>query len=573
MRHEKLSSGLISALGSLERRGVRALAKRTRALGIAHTEPNQKEPLAIVFIRTDEQASLEGMRLVRINQRRGQVRTAAVPFSAIEELAEHPAVHRITMSRYLRPCLDVALPRIHVPQFRSRNGADGSGVVVGVVDTGIDTSHPAFQGRVNRIWDQTIAGPGVPEGSYGLELQGAALTASRDVNGHGTHVAGIAAGADTTFSGVAPAATIIGVKTDFQNAHIADGVRYVFRVATDLNLPAVVNLSLGGQIDAHDGLDDLSEVIDGASGAGRIVCCAAGNEGTDNIHAEAHVSQGQTSTIRFQVPAGATMAILDGWYSGADEIEVAIQPPGDTLTPFQGSIAAGSPLRTYTSGNATINVTTAGPDPFNNDHQIYIEIESSNGQVTPGVWSLLLHGQAVQAGDVHFWSSDAEGGSSIPFLAGISDSMKIGSPGSSAKAITVASFTTKNTWNDESGVPEQVSLPVGALSSFSSPGPLRNGAQKPDIAAPGAMIVSALSADSQVTPAFKVTANFRVDAGTSMATPVITGVVALMLQAERTLTPELAKAALQQASTIPGQAAGTFDIHWGHGLLDANGIN
>src|SRR5437868_621374 len=105
MRYEKLSSGLIGAMGSLERREVRGLAKRTRALGIANTEPNQKEPLAIVFIRTDEDASLDEMGSVRINQRRGQVRTAALPFSAIEELAEHPAVQRITMSRYLRPRL------------------------------------------------------------------------------------------------------------------------------------------------------------------------------------------------------------------------------------------------------------------------------------------------------------------------------------------------------------------------------------------------------------------------------------------------------------------------------------
>jgi subtilisin family serine protease len=125
------------------------------------------------------------------------------------------------------------------------------------------------------------SGPGVAEGSYGLELSGASNESSKDTDGHGTHVAGIAAGAGAKYGGVAPKATLVIVKTDFQDAQIAEGIRYVFRVAGELGLPAVVNLSLGGHFDAHDGSDSLSQLINQESGPGRIVCCAAGNEGSD----------------------------------------------------------------------------------------------------------------------------------------------------------------------------------------------------------------------------------------------------------------------------------------------------
>jgi subtilisin family serine protease len=571
MRHEKLSPGLISALVGFARYGAPGLSVRARSLGLKNIE-NQKEPMAIVFLRTDPDESFENLPSVRVNQKTGEIRTAAVPLSAIDELSERPAVRRITMSRNLRPRLDMALQRIRIPQFRTSSGANGRDVVVGVVDSGMDPNHPDFHDRINRIWDQTIPGPGVPEGGYGLELIGAAITASRDTVGHGTHVTGIAAGADATFTGVAPSATLVGVKTDFNDAHIADGVRYVFRVADQLKVPAVVNLSLGGHMDPHDGTDDLSAVIDAVSGAGHIVCCAAGNEGEDNIHAQIKIAAGQVARIRFQVPAGAPLVFLNGWYSGADEIEVAVQPPQGTQTPFQGSVAAGNPHNTFASGAASINLTTPGPNPLNGDHQIYIELSANGGQLPGGAWTLLLRGRAVTNGVVDFWTSDAEAGSSILFHSDISGGMKIGSPGSSSKAITVGSFTNRIKWPDATGLPEEVGFPDDTLSPFSSPGPLRNKTNKPDVTAPGAMIISALSADSHVDAAFKASASFRVDAGTSMATPVIAGMVALLLQGDPTLTPDRVKERLRQASTIPNQPPGTFDVHWGFGLLDASNL-
>jgi subtilisin family serine protease len=150
----------------------------------------------------------------------------------------------------------------------------------------------------------------------------------------------------------------------------------------------------------------------------------------------------------------------------------------------------------------------------------------------------------------------------------VQDRVKIGSPGSASSAITVASYTTKIEWNDVDGVRRAVGLTLDDISDFSSEGPRRDNARKPDVAAPGAMIAASLSADSNAPRAMMIDARHVMMAGTSMATPFITGVVALLLQRDPTLRPNDVKALLKAQSSIPGRAAGSFDAKWGFGLLD-----
>jgi subtilisin family serine protease len=586
MDYEKLTARLSIAYDSYSEQGRAGLRRGPRLLNLASVSEVPKPARAVVFLHCDEDADLShlGKFGVEVNQRSGPVRTAIVPLDALDDLSEDPAVGRIASSHYLRPLMDVAPGRVGVPQFRQAfPQLTGEGVVFGLVDSGIDPNHPAFAGRIDRIWDQTLPGTGVPEGGYGAELRDASLTTSRDTHGHGTHVSGIAVGDDAQFGGIAPRATLVVVKTDFSDAHIADGVRYIFRVADDLNFPAVVNLSLGGHFDAHDGSDSLSRVIDDVSGPGRIVCCAAGNEGNDDIHAQLDVAQGATASAFCSVPSAAITTgaafLLNGWYPGGDEIEVAVASPGGFQTQFQPPLSGQNPVRRYDLPDGHVTISTPSGLRDNGDRQFLalVELAPSDGgsPLAARPWRLRVRGAQVAAASaqVDAWILDETEGLGATFTgAAVRDSVKVGSPGAATSAITVASFTTKVQWTDIDGDAVQVSLELGDISDFSSEGPRRDGAEKPDMAAPGAMIASCLSADASIQRRSMIDTLHVVMAGTSMATPFTSGLVAMLLQADKGLTPEEVRQRLRGQSQIPGQAAGAFDRRWGFGLLDAAGL-
>lgn len=580
MRHEKLSPGILLAYQDYQREGARALTTHKRSLGIVSPRSALKPIRSVVFIYCDEQADLSHLSQygIKINQNSGKVRTAFLPIEALERLSEEPAIERIKPSRKLHWRMDVAPEKVELPQFQKKNShLSGKGVVMGIIDSGIDPAHPAFLGRILRIWDQTLSGKGVAEGGYGAELEDKYLSMSLDTDGHGTHVAGIAGGSDKEFCGVAPQAQFIIVKTDLQDAHIADAVRYVFRVASEMGLPAVVNLSLGGHADGHDGTDSLSKIINAETGPGRIVCAAAGNEGNDNIHGQTTVSTGDMSTMRFSAPLNQVGIVwLNGWYSRESELEVSVRSPNGFVTPFQPVITDDNPSQEYNLSDAKVEIVTPGKDPMNGDYNFFVQIRGTgegqfNQPVPGGVWQLRLRNKSSKETRVDVWTlSDA---SSVFFTGkSIADSVKIGSPGCAASAVTVASYTTKAKYIDIDGKEREMGLEVDTISEFSSEGPLRNGAQKPDIAAPGAMIVSALSSDADLDRSMIINSKFVALAGTSMATPFVTGLVALLLERNPKLDPEALKELLYKNSSIPGKQKGEFDNKWGKGLINAQNL-
>jgi len=581
MRFEKLSAGMMMLVQDLSNGGAAAVGERAQLFGVRGGPATAGIPRTTVFIRTDPDEPMDDLEAegIIVNQPTGAIRTADLPFAALEALSEDPRVTRIRSSQYLKPLLDVASSAVGVDVVRTRFGLDGQGVVVGVVDTGIDGFHGAFQGRIERVWDQTIRGQGVQEGRYGRELVAAAIGLATDEHGHGTHVAGIAAGAHAKFQGVAPAARLVIVKSDLLNAHIADGIRYIFRVAGELGLPAVVNLSLGGHADAHDGTDGLSETIEQESGPGRIVVCAAGNEGDDDIHALVDLGEDDEVVLPFRVPAVSDPAgrriipapFLNGWYDGDDVIEIAVQSPNGHLTPFQGPIAGGPTSRSYDLPGAVVTIVTPPPSPDNDDHQFLVDIKNplnGGGPEPDGVWQLRLRGVRIASGRVHVWALDNTGGSSVTFRGPfLSDGFKVGSPGCASSAITVASYTSRTRWTDRNGDDREIGMTPDTISSFSSEGPRRDEVEKPDLAAPGAMICSAASSQGTFEDAFHVDAEFRMEAGTSMASPFVAGIVALLLQRDGLAPPDEAKQLLGSTCSVPGAAAGAFDTKWGRGVF------
>ena len=577
MQYSKLGPSLAQALDDYQAEGRRGLAAHVPSMGlVTAVEESPKPPRIVAFVHCEEDLPRDAFAHlgVELNSDRGRVRTGIVPLDALDELTESEAVERVVPAGRLEALMDVAGPALGIPAVHAA-GLTGEGVIVGIVDTGIDVKHPAFEGRVRQVWDQTLPGPGVPEGAYGAEFTGPLMQVSQDVDGHGTHVAGIAAGADPNFLGVAPGAEIVMVKSDLLTAHIADAIRYLFRVADELGRPAVVNLSLGGHGDAHDGTDSLSAIIDALSGPGRIVCCAAGNEGNDPIHAQVDVNDGSRRTISCIVavpaPGGqATLATFNGWYEGQDSMEVAVVGPSGVSTPYQPVIADGSPSRTYAVPEGSVRIVTPGPDPANGDHSFLILIASAPppNMPRPQSWRLKIKGTDVTDGRVDIWTVRAR---TAIFTGGaVKDSVKVGAPGCATSAITVGSYTTKNWWDDlVGGGPHETGEELNDISSFSSEGPRRDGMEKPDVAAPGSVIAAAMSSHSQVSARLMVDAWNRINQGTSMACPFVAGLVALLLERDPKLDPDAVKDLLRTNSSIPGKAPGTWDLKWGYGLVDA----
>ncbi|MBD2168001.1 S8 family peptidase [Calothrix membranacea FACHB-236] len=572
MRHEKLSPGLLLAYQDYENEGEQALTTHKRSLGIiAHKSP-VKPTKSIVFLYCEPDADLSHLEQygIRVNQASGSVRTAFLPLQALDPLSEEDVIQRIKPSRKLHLRMDVAPGKVKLPEFKNKTGLTGKGVLIGIVDSGIDPKHPAFAGRILRIWDQTLPGPGVKEGEYGAEFTGEQMTVSQDTDGHGTHVAGIAAGADETFAGVAPEAELVIVKSDLQDAHIADAVRYVFRVATDLGRPVVLNMSLGGHADAHDGSDSLSRIIDAETGPGRIVCCAAGNEGNDNIHGQTNIAAKKSASMRFNVPLNQVGIVwLNGWYDADSELEISLRSPNGFVTPYQKIITDGNPTQEYQLPDSRVEIVTPAPDKGNGDHNFFVQIRGNGpSPVMGGIWQLRVRNTSSTATRLDVWTLDDH--SSVFFTGkSVKDAVKIGSPGAASSAITVAAYTTKVQYTDIDNQVRDMGLEVDTMSEFSSEGPLRNDAQKPDLAAPGAMIVSALSANASLDRSMMLNSKFVAMAGTSMATPFVTGLVALLLQRDPKLDPKAVKELLRKNSSIPGKPPGSFDSKWGFGVIDA----
>ena len=517
-----------------------------------------------------EASSIAG---VELSKGAGEIMTAIVPAPHLMEFVADERIVRVSAPRRLRPLMDIAAPLGGAPQYRAQNNASGQGVIIGIVDTGIDVQHSAFAGRILKVWDQEIAGPG-PGGIFsplGTVLTGAAMVASSDLHGHGTHVAGIASGAGTQFGGIAAGAELIIVKTNFENSAIVEGVRWIFEEAAKLGRSCVINLSLGGHYDGHDGQDDTSIAIGDECGAARIVVAAAGNEGGDAIHARQHVDKVNGAILGIMVKPkksnlSAPSFIVNGWYSGKAKCEVRVISSTGAKTPWQGLLAI-DPAATVTMlGNDKVVISTPDALAPNGDRQFLVEVTGQNA-VQGGKWSVEVRLKSGGPTNVDAWLLIAEDRTgSAEFASPVFDTL-IGSPGAAHEAITVASYTCRNSWQDISGATEGVGLALGTASEFSSPGPLRGGWLKPDVTAPGAMIASCLSSASNVDKADIIAPGYRVMAGTSMASPVITGLVALYLQNNPTATPGQLKTWLQNNSTVPNSPQGVHDIKWGYGLI------
>jgi subtilisin family serine protease len=535
----------------------------------------------IVTPGTEEQVaniiSAYGAEITSIGR---QVIVAEVPYDKLDELEGVEEIRRAEEAVRLQVNLidargDATLLDAALEVRPDLNGTD---VVVGVIDTGIDWSHPDFvkddKSRlelfIHSHYDETSRRH-LHEEFGQAQIDEARQNPSQmpqgDPNGHGTHCASIAAGngaagANADYRGVATNATLVGVRSDgLFDTHIINGIRRIFELASDR--PAVINLSLGGHWGPHDGTSAIENVIAQESGPGRIIVVAAGNEGSDRIHFGAKVGQGETIEIPFTIRD--TVQRLNVWVPRGDEVSFEIvDHNGDVTIP-----------------NGELQETNAGAfradlrqDPINLDFNFILAVASRQRGRR---WALRIHGDEIINGSIHAWglTDNPNLGRNIFMTAG-ARSHSIGMPATEERAITVGSFVSRESFL-RGGEPQQGVI-AGALSSFSSRGPTRSGAQKPDICAPGEFVGAALSSNSEIANNARY-ANRRFESdryvsiqGTSMATPFVTGVIALMLQMEPNLTPEEIRKIMRVTARRDAQTGGVWNPDFGYGKLDAEAL-
>ncbi len=534
--------------------------------------------------------------------------TAFVPLGAIDQVAALDGVTSIRGAVLAEPNLDASVPTTGANLLRGAGpafaGLNGNGVLIGDVDSGIDIHHGDFKDaggltRILNIWDQTVVGTPPAGYSAGTEwtkaqIDGGTCTetdpgAIASGGGHGTHVMGIAAGDGSqtggaipafTYVGMAPMADIVEVKTDFFTSSIVDGVAYVMGRAAALGKQAVVNLSLGSQFGPHDGTSDFESGLTALTGPGQVVVVSAGNDRGSNKHAQT-LAAGAGSNITLAVSGSANNRLLaiDGYYNGTETINVRITAPnGTVIGPLAlGAVNGAYPGVTYTGAGRVyvengVFTTPAGA------REVYVELTGLTGNSINGTWTLTFIPVTLGAanGEVDLWRYYVSSSALVAnFATGMTNSELVSEPGNATGVITVAAWETKNSWFDCGGrsVSYSSPAPLGAIATFSSPGPTRDGRQKPDLAAPGMGIGSTRSFDATGTCGATASAllndgsNHVINQGTSMAAPHVAGATALLMQKYGALTPAEVRAYLFTHAVIDGNTGTVWNADFGNGKL------
>lgn len=453
----------------------------------------------------------------------------------------------------------------------------GAGVIVGIVDQGIDVAHEDFldangNTRILRYWDHTMpVGPRTPaEYGYGqvwdsTDINAGDCTSSEETTAHGTSVAGIAVGdgsANGTNKGMAPDANIIIVESNFNLSNwtlsIADAIDYVFRVADTLNMPAVVNLSLGTYMGSHDGNDPAAEMIETLLDAkpGRIVVGAAGNSGAQvAYHQHSNVTT-DTNFVWFvdnpSASFGANTIFFDLWTDQSDalfDFAFGADTPSAPFsfrgrTNFHGAMSSLGVTIYDTIWNganqiATIEVYTEIID--NAYHmQILAEIDSLNYN---------YRFETTGAGQYDLWSGAWLGYNNmltvIPTVAQMpkivdyvlpdKNQIIVSSWNCSEKVVSVGNFRNRQGHIDRNyNVYINLTTPPGQISPNSSSGPNRHNVTKPDVSASGDVSLGAGPLWVLGNPAYYSVVDsggMHVrNGGTSMASPIVAGIAALYLE-------------------------------------------
>jgi len=536
-----------------------------------------------------------------------------IPASALSTFAAHKKIQRIeAFPPRFKVMNDTMLLHnnvipVHLGTSPLSQGYNGDGVIIGIIDSGIDFSHPDLQDslgntRIKYLWDQRLPlAANTPVYGYGQEwdntgIDGGLAAASTDIDwyGHGTHVAGIAAGnglANGNYKGVAPKSDIVFVAFDFYSynpALMTDAVDYIYNKATSLGKPCVINASLGDYYGSHDGLDLQAQLIKNMIDAqpGRAFVAAAGNAGDIPFHLGYTVTADTNFTF-LSSPSGAQQFTL--YADSAHFNNVSISIGVDQMSPvhvFRGR----TPFYTIAAHLGVIINDTV----YNGSNRI--GIVQSYGDSSAGVYSLEFNiipdsttydWRLISTGSGKFdvWNFNLKS-SGLPSAATMPDSIYYKLPDLDQtmvssfqcldNVITVGNFTNRRSLlNYNSVMFVDPTRTPGQRHPNSSSGPTRDGRTKPDIAAPGDFVMSCtllstLPGDGILYPdAFDPGGFHTLGGGTSAASPGVAGIAALYLQKNPSATAMDVKNAIINCTTTDGFTGAVPNNQYGFGKANA----
>lgn len=532
--------------------------------------------------------------------------TGLLPLRNVSRIESIEGIIRINASTKAKPFNDLSrkASKVDSVQENLKTGSlsksyNGKDVIVGIIDIGFDFTNPTFfdnsdNYRVARVWDQNKTGT-APDGyNYGTEYTSSQeiLAAQHDSysgESHGTHVAGTAAGSggSTVYKGMADGSELVLVSTTMSNSTIYDGVNYIFDYAESQNKPCVINMSLGSDIGAHDGTSAMDQLLDMATGKGRILVASAGNSGGDTIHLRiSDLNSGNSSLFSYSISDPSLPAIFDFWADENSDDFVLFPGFLDNANNFIYTTLYSNSNETYsyvvTPDNDTIAsiIYSAETDRYNHKKRIttYIYYASSDMEQN---YLPAFQVQSLGNTSLHAWCSNAAFTDNIncDIDPEYTHSAQIAS---ASQVLSVAAYVTRSSWTAASGqgyyIPGYID---NDIAPFSSRGPLANGTIKPDIAAPGARIVSSANSfdltdygSSLVETSQKDGKNFSwiCMQGTSMSAPAVTGIVALLLEKAPDMDMDSLKKVLlasAQTDSYTGNSNYSKSSRWGVGKIDA----